>query len=101
MMPPMTSPKKVLASLKVVGYLDMTLNKKSDLNGIVISAVSHEGLAVTVNGKTAKLAIVLDNGEIVAIGDAVAREAEIIAVESYKNMIKGQGYLRVMSKPLH
>jgi hypothetical protein len=78
----------------------MALKKNSALSGIVISAVSHEGLAVTVNGKMARFAIVLEDGEVVAVGEAVAREAEAIAIESYRNMLKGKGHLRVISPPL-
>lgn len=68
--------------------------------GVVISAVSHEGLRVSVNGKQARLAIVLDDGTVVTAGDAVAREAEAVAVNSYRNMLQGQGFLRVISKPI-
>ena len=70
------------------------------IQGVVITAVSDEGLSVTVNGKPAWLAIVLDDGTIVATGVAVAREAEAVAVNSYRNMLQGQGYLRVIGNPL-
>ena len=70
------------------------------INGVVISAVSHEGLTVTVNGKRARLAILTDDGEIIASGDQVAREAEAVALNCYRNFLKGQGYLRVNSEPI-
>lgn len=70
------------------------------IDGVVITAVIHEGLTVTVNGKPARLAIVLDDDTIVAAGPAVAREAEAVAVNSYRNMLVGNGHLRVLSKPL-
>lgn len=63
--------------------------------GVVISAVSHEGLTVTVNGKPARLAILTDDGHVIAAGDQVAREAEAVALNCYRNFLKGQGHLRV------
>lgn len=70
------------------------------ISGVVISAVSHEGLSVTVNGKPARLAILTDDGQIIAAGDNVAKEAEAVALNCYRNFLKGQGYLRVNSEPI-
>ncbi|WP_137860763.1 hypothetical protein [Variovorax sp. 3P27G3] len=70
------------------------------IEGVVISAVSHEGLVVTVNGKPAKLAIVTDDGQVIASGADVAREAEAVAVNCYRGFLKGKGFLRVLSKPI-
>ena len=70
------------------------------LSGVVISAVSHEGLTVTVDGKPARLAIMTDDGQIIAVGDQVAKEAEAVALNCYRNFLKGQGYLRVNSEPI-
>jgi len=70
------------------------------MEGVVISAVSHEGLTVTVDGKPAKLAIVTDDGQVIAAGDVVAREAEAVAVNCYRNILQGKGFLRVLSVPL-
>jgi ribose 5-phosphate isomerase RpiB len=70
------------------------------LNGVVISAVSHEGLTVTVDGKPARLAIVTDDGHVIAIGDQVAKEAEAVAVNSYRGFLQGKGFLRVLSAPI-
>lgn len=70
------------------------------IDGVVISAVSHEGLTVMVDGKPAKLAIVTDDGRVIAIGTQVAREAEAVAVNSYRSLLKGKGFLRVLSKPI-
>lgn len=67
------------------------------IDGVEISAVSHEGLTVKVNGKPARLAIVLDDGTIVSAGAEVAREAEAVAVNCYRNTLAGQGFLRVNS----
>ena len=70
------------------------------VDGVVISAVSHEGLSVTVNGRPARLAVVTEDGQIVAAGVDVAKEAEAVAVNSYRSLLKGSGHLRVLSKPI-
>ncbi len=70
------------------------------ISGVHISKVSHEGLSVMVNGRPGRLAIVTDDGHIIAAGQDVAREAEAVAVNSYREMLKGQGWLRVMSNPI-
>ena len=67
---------------------------------VVITAVVHEGLTVTVNGHPARFAIILDDDTIVAAGPAVARETEAVAINCYRNMLVGNGHLRVLSKPL-
>jgi hypothetical protein len=68
--------------------------------GIVVSAVSHEGLSVTINGRPARLAIVEDDGSIAAAGDEVSREVEAVVLNNYRNFLKGQGHLRVHSKQI-
>lgn len=66
--------------------------------GVTIEAVSHIGLSVTVNGKPARLAIVTDDGQIVSAGAEVAREAEAVAINCYRNFLKGKGFLRVIKE---
>jgi outer membrane lipoprotein SlyB len=68
------------------------------ISGVVISAVCHEGLTVTVDGKPARLAIVTDDGQVIAVGQNVAREAEAVAINSYRSLLQGKGHLRVVSK---
>lgn len=68
--------------------------------GVVISAVSHEGLSVTVNGQPARLAVVLEDGTVIAAGREVAREAEAVAQNLYKQTMIGKGHLRIVSNPL-
>lgn len=68
--------------------------------GVVISAVAHEGLAVTVNGKPARLAVVAEDGTVIAAGRDVAREAQAVAVNLYREFLKGNGHLRVLSGPI-
>lgn len=53
------------------------------IGGVVISAVSHEGLRVNVDGKPSRLAIISDDGRVVAIGDQVAKEAEAVALTQW------------------
>lgn len=72
-----------------------------NLPGIVISAVSHEGLSVTIDGKPARLAVINEAGEVVAAGDQVAREAESVALNNYRQFLQGKGYLRVVGKQIY
>lgn len=70
------------------------------LPGIVICATSHEGLQVLVDGKPARLAVVDDCGKVIAAGEDVAREAEAVALNNFRNAMMGRGYLRSISAPL-
>lgn len=76
------------------------VQKTGALPGVVISAVVHEGLSVTVDGRPGRLAVIDDQGNVVAAGDQVATEARAVAVNSYRAMWIGQGHLRVLSKPI-
>lgn len=76
-----------------------TLNTGT-LPGIVICATSHEGLQVLANGKPARLAVVDDSGQVLVAGEQVAREAEAVAVASFKQAMMGRGYLRVLGGPI-
>lgn len=68
--------------------------------GVVIHAVAHEGLRVTVDGKPAQLAVVADDGRVVALGQEVADEAENVSVNSYRAFLLGRGHLRLQGKPI-
>lgn len=70
------------------------------INGVQISAVSHEGLSVRINGKPGRLAIINEDGQVVAAGKDVAREAQAVAVNCYRNFLQGKGFLRILSKPI-
>ncbi|QPR32958.1 hypothetical protein I6G96_18545 [Delftia acidovorans] len=70
------------------------------IEGVQISAVSHEGLSVSINGKPGRLAIITDDGQIIAAGKDVAREAQAVAINCYRNFLQGKGFLRILSKPL-
>lgn len=71
-----------------------------NIDGVVISAVTHEGLSVTVDGRPGRLAVVTEDGQVVAMGQQVAREVRNVAVNCYRSMLMGQGHLRVMSPPI-
>lgn len=63
-----------------------------------ISAVIHQGLTVTTkDGRPARLAIIDGDGNIIAAGPTVEREAFNVSIASYKNFLIGQGHLRVFS----
>ncbi len=66
-----------------------------------ISARIHSGLAVKLpDGRPGKLAIVDDSGVVVDASPAVAREAWLVSIASYKNFLIGQGHLVVLSGPI-
>lgn len=70
------------------------------LGEIVFSKVSHEVMRVTENGRAAQLAVLSMDGDVLAIGDAIAREVEAISVNAYRRFLEGKGWLRVISDPL-
>ena len=70
------------------------------IEGVDISAVAHEGLRVTVDGKPARFAIIDDDGKVIVDSVLLAREIEAVAINMYRNLWKGLGHLRVHSKPL-
>jgi len=70
------------------------------LPGVIISTVAHEGLTVTVDGQHARLAVITDDGRVVAIGAEVAREARAVSVNGYRGFLIGAGRLRILSKPI-
>lgn len=70
------------------------------INGVIIEDVSNEQLKVVVNGRLGKLAVLDDNGLVVAAGEEVAREARSVVLESHRMLWMAQGYLRVYSTPL-
>lgn len=73
------------------------MDEKETVGGgpkIVISAVAHKGLEVTVDGEPARLAVITEDGHVVAAGKAVARELEAVAINRYRAELKAQGRLR-------
>lgn len=66
-----------------------------DLPGAHLVGSAREGLRVTTaDGRPARLAIIDDQGNIVAAGDNVARATWLIARETIKNFLRGQGHLK-------
>lgn len=64
----------------------------------IISGVSHEGLKVQLkDGRSARLAIVDDQDNVIEAGAAVAKEAWNVTLAVYKNFLVGQGHLRMFS----
>lgn len=68
--------------------------------GVIISAVAHEGLTVMVDGQPARLAIITEDGRIIAAGAEVAHEARAVSVNCYRSFLQGTGRLRVHSRPI-
>lgn len=68
------------------------------LEGITVSAVAHEGLSIDVGGRPGRLAIVDDQGRVVASGPAVADEVEAVAINSYRAFLRGKGHLRTFGR---
>lgn len=68
------------------------------LPGVEISAVIHEGLKISANGRPCRLAVIDDQGNIVSADAQVAREAFNVAISSYKQLLKGQGHIRQSAK---
>jgi hypothetical protein len=67
--------------------------------GVVFSALAHEGLSVTVNGEPAQLAVLAPDGSVVATGALVAGEAMSVAINCYRGCLSAAGHLRVVGKP--
>lgn len=68
-----------------------------NLSNVQIIGTAHEGLQVSFNGRPAELAIVTPEGLIIASGVDVARSVEGVAVETYRNLLRGQGHLRTVA----
>ncbi|MBF9171792.1 hypothetical protein ABFU49_14025 [Xanthomonas campestris pv. campestris] len=68
---------------------------------VIVSALSHEGLSVqTADGKPARLAVVDQDGRVIAVGHEIAAAAFDASVKSYRNFLIGNGHLRILSKPV-
>jgi hypothetical protein len=68
--------------------------------GVTISTVAGEGLTVSIDGKPGRLAIVDDEGHVIAAGAQVAQEVRAVAVNSYRAFLEGRGHLRTRSRPI-
>ncbi|WP_054075939.1 hypothetical protein [Comamonas testosteroni] len=70
------------------------------IEGVYIHTVSHEPPQASYQGKPAQLAIITEDGQIIAAGASVAQELEAAIVHCYRNTLKGLGHLRVQSSPI-
>lgn len=68
--------------------------------GVIISSKITEGLTVKANGRRARLAVIDDEGHILASGDQVAREAEAVSINAYRNFLEGEGWMEAACKPI-
>lgn len=65
-----------------------------------IGAVIFEGITVTDGeGRPAQLAVIDQNGRVVAAGPHVAKAAWTASVEAYRNHLQGRGHLRAIRNP--
>jgi hypothetical protein len=70
------------------------------LEHAIISAVSYAGFEVTTaDGEPATLAILDKHGNIVESGENVRLATWNVAIHSYREFLKGMGYLRVHAGP--
>lgn len=70
------------------------------IEGVQISAMSHEGLSANINGKPGRLASMTEDGQVIAPGKDVAREAQAVAVNCHRDFMQEKGFLRILSKPI-
>lgn len=71
--------------------------KTGAIAGLYITAVSHELPRAIFNGRSVRLAIIDDDGQVIASGPEVAREFEATVINCHRNALKGQGFLRIHS----
>lgn len=70
--------------------------KTNTLPGAVLSGVVYDGLRCTTrDGKPARLAVLDEDGNIIAEGREVEREAWNVTLLVYRQFLQGQGHLRV------
>ncbi len=70
------------------------------VDGVYIHTVSHQPPRATYLGKPAQLAILSEDGRVIAAGADVAREIEAAVINCYRNTLQGKGFLRVRSNPI-
>ena len=64
-----------------------------------ISAVSFQGLSVSVDGRPARLAVVDESGQVLEAGPTIADAVWDVSIRSYREFLLGSGHLRVLAKP--
>lgn len=67
-----------------------------------LSAVVHEGIRIDhPEGKTCRIAIIDENGQVVAGGEDVTKAVFDVAIGAFQNLLKARGHLRTYSKPIN
>lgn len=70
------------------------------IDGVLIHTVSHELPKATYKGKPVQLAVIAEDGHVIASGSIVAQEIEAAIITCFRNTLKGLGHLQVLSKPI-
>ena len=52
-------------------------------------------------GKTCRIAIIDENGQVVAGGEDVTKAVFDVAIGAFQNLLKARGHLRTYSKPIN
>ena len=68
--------------------------------GIRLQASANDGLQALVDGRPVRLAVVDDDGTVLAVGAGVAQAAEASSVEAYRLLLRAQGHLLAVSGPV-
>ena len=68
-------------------------------NGCISANVTSGYQFSTADGRSARLAIIDDQGNVIEAGEAVAREAWNVCIAVIKNFKIGQGHIVVHSAP--
>lgn len=66
------------------------------VEGVQVCTDSNVGLHVTVDGHRARLAILDEDGRLVASGDSVEGAVQEAVVTGYQRFLESQGWLRVV-----
>ncbi|AXK71668.1 hypothetical protein DWG18_04760 [Lysobacter sp. TY2-98] len=71
-----------------------------DLCGPTIAARCYDGLtAFTAEGAPATFALLDARGNVIASGGRVAEAAYAASINAYREFLKGQGHMRVLTPP--
>ena len=68
--------------------------------GIRLQASANDGLQALLDGRPVRLAVVDDDGTVLAVGAGVAQAAEASSVEAYRLLLRAQGHLLAVSGPV-
>ena len=67
-----------------------------------LSAVVHEGIRIDhPEGKPCRIAIIDENGQVVAGGEDVTKAVFDVAIAAFQNLLKARGHMRTYSKPIN